>query len=95
MRAGRVAAVGLALTTPALAQQAPAQRATPPYSATVTGANPPDIDVLGGSTHRVTEEELRAIDYADPDRVAAQIPGVYVRSEDASLRSAADAGGSW
>ena len=64
----------------AFAQDAPAGR--PPDAATVTGRRVPDLDALGGSVHRVTEEQMRALDYSDPDRVVARIPGGYVRSED-------------
>jgi Fe(3+) dicitrate transport protein len=64
------------------ADEAPDAPVTPGDGATVLGRRYAGPDALGGSGHRVTEEEMRALDYADPDRVMVRIPGVYVRSED-------------
>ncbi len=56
--------------------------ASPGFWTVVRAPNAPDLDKLGGSVHRVSVAELRALEYADPNRAMARIPGVYVRSED-------------
>lgn len=76
--------------SPAVTDGAPTSRAgsgkpssaKPGFWVVVRAQNKPDIDRLGGAVHQVKEAELRALDYADPDRAMARIPGVYVRSED-------------
>lgn len=40
------------------------------------------IAKIGGAAHRMTEEELKRGDYSNPEAVAQQIPGVFVRGED-------------
>lgn len=40
------------------------------------------IAKIGGAAHRVSEEELKRTDYANPESVVQQVPGVVVRGED-------------
>jgi Fe(3+) dicitrate transport protein len=41
-----------------------------------------EISKLGGSVQRIGEEQLKALNYDDPQRVVTQGAGVYVRQED-------------
>lgn len=40
------------------------------------------IAKIGGAAHRVTEEEMKRTDYANPEALVQQVPGVFVRGED-------------
>lgn len=45
-------------------------------------AAPLDLARVGGSAHRISEEELEVFEYNDVQKVLASVPGVYTRGED-------------
>lgn len=49
----------------------------------VVQSTPIDTSRVGGSAHVVSKEELETFEYDDVHRVLNQVPGVYVRQEDA------------
>jgi Fe(3+) dicitrate transport protein len=46
-------------------------------------AEPEELNRVGGSVQTLDEEHLEAMSFTDPHDVVAQVPGVYVRGEDA------------